>query len=68
YICVNWNSIVKYLNDTPETVKIKGKLFVPFLAKYIFMISHKPAKEAFNFGQRNMDDEASSQHDWKQFN
>ncbi|CAG8744563.1 13994_t:CDS:2, partial [Dentiscutata heterogama] len=50
YTCVDWNSIIKYLNDIPEKVEIKGKLFVPFLAKYIFITSCKPVEEAFNFG------------------
>ncbi|CAG8613062.1 3792_t:CDS:2, partial [Dentiscutata heterogama] len=46
-----------------EDVEIKGKSFVPFLAKYIFMTSQKYPEEAFNFGQRNIDDETSTQHD-----
>ncbi|CAG8619572.1 5591_t:CDS:2, partial [Dentiscutata heterogama] len=47
-----------------ETVEIKEKSFVPFLAKYIFMTSRKSAKEAFNFGQRNINDEISTQYKW----
>ncbi|CAG8651746.1 6986_t:CDS:2, partial [Dentiscutata heterogama] len=30
-------------------VEQKGKTFVPFLAKYVFITSHKPSEEAFNF-------------------
>ncbi|CAG8607060.1 1213_t:CDS:2, partial [Dentiscutata heterogama] len=61
YISMDWNDIVKYLNNTPETVEQKGKTFVSFLAKYVFMISHKPPEEAFNFQQHNANDEMSTQ-------
>ncbi|CAG8637833.1 13268_t:CDS:2, partial [Dentiscutata heterogama] len=44
-----------------KTGEIKGKSFVLFLAKYIFMTSCKPAEKAFNFGQRNIDDKTSTQ-------
>ncbi|CAG8623237.1 5776_t:CDS:2, partial [Dentiscutata heterogama] len=49
YTCIDWNDIVKYLNDTPEDVEQKHKGFIPFLAKYVFITSHKPPEEAFNF-------------------
>ncbi|CAG8648805.1 9026_t:CDS:2, partial [Dentiscutata heterogama] len=48
-------------------VEQKGKSFVPFLAKYVFMTSHKPPEEAFNFRRVNMNDETSTQRDWGQF-
>ncbi|CAG8601878.1 17249_t:CDS:2, partial [Dentiscutata heterogama] len=49
YSILDWNDVVKYLNDIPENVEQKGKLFVPFLAKYVFMTSYKLLEEAFNF-------------------
>ncbi|CAG8674819.1 3316_t:CDS:2, partial [Dentiscutata heterogama] len=67
YTSLDWNDIVKYLNDTPENVEQKGKTFVPFLAKYVFMTSHKPPEEAFNFRRYNINEEISTQRDWGQF-
>ncbi|CAG8569239.1 926_t:CDS:1 [Dentiscutata heterogama] len=67
YTSIDWNDIVKYLNDTPENVEQKGKTFVPFLAKYVFMTSHKPPEEAFNFRRHNINEEMSTQRDWGQF-
>ncbi|CAG8655014.1 11994_t:CDS:2, partial [Dentiscutata heterogama] len=64
YMSMNWNDIVKYLNDTPENVEQKGKSFMPFLAKYVIMTSHRPQEEAFNFRRHNANDEMSTQHDW----
>ncbi|CAG8640088.1 15358_t:CDS:2, partial [Dentiscutata heterogama] len=49
YIVLDWNDIVKYLNDTPEIVEQKGKSFVLFLVKFVFMTFYKPLEEAFNF-------------------
>ncbi|CAG8760248.1 13127_t:CDS:1, partial [Dentiscutata heterogama] len=34
---------------------------------YVFMTSHKPPEEAFNFRRHNANDEMSTQHDWGQF-
>jgi len=67
YTCLSWNDIVKYLNDTPEKVEIKGKGFVPFLVKHIFMTSRKALQEAFNFGVGNIIDNTSVHRDWGQF-
>ncbi|CAG8533762.1 4841_t:CDS:1, partial [Scutellospora calospora] len=36
------------------------------MAKYIILIARKPPTEAYNFGQRNNDDD-SIQRDWEQF-
>ena len=66
YTCFNWNDVVKYLNDTEEEVEIKGKGFIPFLGKYIFMTSRKPPNEAFNFGNRGFGND-SIQRDFTQF-
>ncbi|CAG8719368.1 2992_t:CDS:2, partial [Dentiscutata heterogama] len=49
YSVLDWNDVVKYLNDTPENVEQKGKTFVSFLAKYVFMTFYKLPEEAFNF-------------------
>ncbi|CAG8686754.1 4070_t:CDS:2, partial [Dentiscutata heterogama] len=67
YTCIDWNDIVKYLNDTPEDVEQKHKGFIPFLAKYVFMTSHKPPEEAFNFRRNYVNDESFTQRDWDQF-
>ncbi|CAG8691577.1 12662_t:CDS:1, partial [Dentiscutata heterogama] len=48
-------------------VEQKHKGFIPFLAKYVFMISHKPPKEAFNFRHNHINDESFTQRDWDQF-
>ncbi|CAG8772213.1 9722_t:CDS:1, partial [Dentiscutata heterogama] len=34
---------------------------------YVFMTSHKPPEEAFNFRRHNANDEMSTQRDWGQF-
>ncbi|CAG8456315.1 17465_t:CDS:2, partial [Dentiscutata heterogama] len=57
YLVLDWNDVVKYLNDTPENVKQKGKTFVPFLAKDMWhdeldqhtteLIFHKGSEEDF---------------------
>ncbi|CAG8563761.1 9286_t:CDS:2 [Dentiscutata heterogama] len=67
YSVLDWNDVVKYLNNTPENVEQKGKTFVPFLAKYVFMTFHKPPEEVFNFRRVNINDETSTQCDWGQF-
>ncbi|CAG8695221.1 2475_t:CDS:2, partial [Dentiscutata heterogama] len=67
YTCIDWNDIVKYLNDTPEDVEQKHKGFIPFLAKYIFITSHKPPEEAFNFRRNHVNDKSFTQRDWDQF-
>ncbi|CAG8720611.1 15355_t:CDS:2, partial [Dentiscutata heterogama] len=61
YTSMDWNDIVKYLNDTLENVEQKGKTFVSFLAKHGIwhnkidlctteLIFHKGSEEEF----RNM--------------
>ncbi|CAG8808250.1 15759_t:CDS:2, partial [Racocetra fulgida] len=67
YTCLSWADIVKLLNDTDESVEIKNKGFVPFLAKYVFMTSRKPPQEAFNFGNGNVVDNTTVHRDWGEF-
>ncbi|CAG8441410.1 3680_t:CDS:2, partial [Dentiscutata heterogama] len=67
YTYIDWNDIVKYLNDTPEDVEQKHKGFIPFLAKYVFMTSHKPPEEAFNFRRNHVNNKSFTQRDWDQF-
>ncbi|CAG8679021.1 12737_t:CDS:1, partial [Dentiscutata heterogama] len=67
YTCIDWNDIVKYLNNTPEDVEQKHKGFILFLAKYVFMTSYKPPEKAFNFHHNHINDESFTQRDWDQF-
>ncbi|CAG8568402.1 347_t:CDS:2, partial [Dentiscutata heterogama] len=50
-----------------EDVEQKHKGFIPFLAKYVFMISYKPLEEAFNFCRNHINDKSFTQQDWDQF-